>query len=225
MKKVIFAFALATLAAHGAWAQGAVANGTLTNDTRAIGSADNLGNNLGVTINEAGANPLQGNLGYNWSGGSRNDTLKTAPSVIAPGLAATPATCLGSKSGGVSLIGAGATAASTVEDDKCNDREFFKMYVLAGYPEIGFMQLCNDPKQAANINAGRREIIEANMRTASLPRDKNNQPMLRVVPPACPTAESTTSTAQPAAVRAGVVGGASNDPYIAGSGRQWPSPR
>lgn len=233
MKKVFLAVALVTLAATGAWAQpvpAATANGVVSGTATGVGRADNAGNLQNIQIIEGSPNPVQGSLGYNWSGGERIDTLKTAPSVIAPGLTATPATCLGSKSGGVSLIGAGATAASTVEDGKCNRREFFKMYTLAGFPELGFMELCNDPEQAANINAGRLVIMEANMRTAAAPRpfDKDGKPvapMIRVVPPACPTAESATSTAQPAAVRAGVVGGTSADPYISGSGRQWPSPR
>ena len=153
MKKT-FALAVAALLLAGiASAQPVTSAVSAEAVNSAVGRADNAGNLQNITINQEGASPLQGTIG--WSGGERHDSLKTAPAIVAPGLTASPSTCFGSKSGGASVMGFGGTAAGTVEDDKCNDREFFKMYTLAGYPELGFAKLCAGAERAT-IMAGLR---------------------------------------------------------------------
>ena len=50
-------------------------------------------------------------------------TVRSAPAVYAPSLTASVTeTCWGSVSGGVSVVGVGATAAATIKDDSCNRR-------------------------------------------------------------------------------------------------------
>jgi len=72
------------------------------------------------SINNSIAFPSGGNseVGYNGS-----YTVKSAPTVYAPGLTASMSeTCWGSVSGGVSVIGVGATLGATIKDLDCNHR-------------------------------------------------------------------------------------------------------
>ena len=124
-----------------------------TQSAAATSSANNSGNNQNVTINNTGGgSSSSSSSGGNGSGsGSGNGTvnLKTVPPVNAPALSTTlTETCMGSSSGGLSLMGFGLSGGSTWKDEECirrlNARELAVTLkdldaakeLLCGNPEI-----------------------------------------------------------------------------------------
>jgi hypothetical protein len=74
---------------------------------------------------------------------SGTSTLKTAPSMVAPGLAAAGLeTCLGSASGTVSAIGFGIGGGSTYADEGCQARLDSRTLFAYGLKEAAVARLC-----------------------------------------------------------------------------------
>jgi hypothetical protein len=77
-------------------------------------------------------------------------TLITTPTVVAPGLAAAGVeTCLGSASGGLSLMGTGLTFGATTPDAGCSIRLAARQLSAFGHPRAALALMCQDPRVAA----------------------------------------------------------------------------
>jgi hypothetical protein len=80
--------------------------------------------------------------------------LITPPSVIAPGLAAAGIeTCLGSASGGVSVMGGGFSFGGTKVDDGCSIRLLARQLFAFGYPAAALALMCQDDRVALAMEA------------------------------------------------------------------------
>lgn len=152
MKPLIFAIAILSTCVS-ALAQTGTLAANVASDTTSTAAASNAGNNQAfnptLMFNQAAASPYQvQDIRY-----SGTQSIKTVPNIVAPGLVATPATCLGSKSGGGSFLGAGGTAASTVADVPCNGREGAKLFHVMGMFDAAIERLCAVPEEATAIEA------------------------------------------------------------------------
>jgi hypothetical protein len=75
--------------------------------------------------------------------------LITVPTVVAPGLAAAGMeTCLGSASGGVSLMGLGLTFGRTTPDEGCAIRLYARQLHAFGFPKAAMALMCQDLRVA-----------------------------------------------------------------------------
>ena len=75
--------------------------------------------------------------------------LTTPPTVVAPGLAAAGVeTCLGSASGGLSLMGTGLTFGSTLPDPGCNLRLTARQLYAFGFRSAAIALMCQDQRVA-----------------------------------------------------------------------------
>jgi len=75
--------------------------------------------------------------------------LTTPPTVVAPGLAAAGVeTCLGSASGGLSLMGTGLTFGSTLPDPGCNLRLTARQLYAFGFKAAAIALMCQDQRVA-----------------------------------------------------------------------------
>ena len=73
--------------------------------------------------------------------------LITPPTVVAPGLAAAGIeTCLGSSSGGLSLMGGGLTFGSTKVDDGCTIRLLARQLYAFGFQKAAVALMCQDER-------------------------------------------------------------------------------
>jgi hypothetical protein len=73
--------------------------------------------------------------------------LITPPTVVAPGLAAAGIeTCLGSSSGGLSLMGGGLTFGSTKVDDGCTIRLLARQLYAFGFQQAAVALMCQDER-------------------------------------------------------------------------------
>jgi len=113
-----------------------------------------------ININKANANAdasAAATVTNAFGNGGNSPGIAIAPAVFAPGLAVGGTVCLGSKSGGVSVgvvgVGAGLTLGTTVEDEKCNDREDAKTMSSLGDPEAGKARMCRRPENAESYAA------------------------------------------------------------------------
>lgn len=180
MKSLFSAIALC-LACASAFAQVGVQGAAVTSTTDSAAQATNAGNNQAfnptLVFNEAAASPFT-STEVHYSG---SQSVKTVPNVVAPGLVATPATCLGSKSAGGSVLGAGATAAGTVEDVPCNAREGAKLYHVMGMHDTAIERLCIAPDERKAIEAAfqkaRAAYVSAVMRVVRENADGKNRPL------------------------------------------------
>jgi hypothetical protein len=76
--------------------------------------------------------------------------LITTPTVVAPGLAAAGVeTCLGSASGGLSVMGTGLTFGGTTPDEGCSIRLAARQLNAFGHPRAALALMCQDPRVAA----------------------------------------------------------------------------
>src|ERR1700730_18524295 len=75
--------------------------------------------------------------------------LITTPTVAAPGLAAAGIeTCLGSASGGLSLMGGGFTFGSTKVDEGCTIRLLARQLYAFGFQKAALALMCQDNRVA-----------------------------------------------------------------------------
>ena len=73
--------------------------------------------------------------------------LITPPTVVAPSLAAAGIeTCLGSSSGGLSLMGGGLTFGSTKVDDGCTIRLLARQLYAFGFQKAAVALMCQDER-------------------------------------------------------------------------------
>lgn len=80
--------------------------------------------------------------------------LITPPSLGAPGLAAAGVeTCLGSSSGGVSLMGGGFTFGSTSVDEGCTIRLLSRQLFAFGMQRAAIALMCQDQRVSAAMEA------------------------------------------------------------------------
>jgi hypothetical protein len=80
--------------------------------------------------------------------------LITAPTVVAPGLAAAGVeTCLGSASAGLSVIGGGLTFGSTMVDSGCTIRLLARQLFAFGFQKAALALMCQDERVADAMNA------------------------------------------------------------------------
>lgn len=108
----------------------------------------------GASTSAATANPNANNAGnaQNITFNTTNpDHLKTVPQVYAPALTTTLSeTCMGSTSGGISVMGFGGTLGTTWEDDDCKRRlNAREMANTLGDREAARALLCQDASVAA----------------------------------------------------------------------------
>lgn len=107
--------------------------------------AQNLGSTSGASSEINIANPA--------STTSKN-RLITPPPVGAPGLAAAGIeTCLGSASGGVSVMGGGVTFGTTKVDEGCTIRLLSRQLFAFGYQKAALALMCQDERVAAAMAA------------------------------------------------------------------------
>src|SRR5262249_53202739 len=80
--------------------------------------------------------------------------LLTVPTVVAPGLAAAGVeTCLGSASGGVSVMGLGITVGHTTPDEGCAIRLTARQLYAFGQQNAALALMCQDPRVAQAMAA------------------------------------------------------------------------
>ena len=80
--------------------------------------------------------------------------LTTPPTVVAPGLAAAGIeTCLGSASGGISMMGGGLTFGGTKVDDGCTIRLLARQLFAFGFQKAAVALMCQDERVAAAMGA------------------------------------------------------------------------
>jgi hypothetical protein len=79
--------------------------------------------------------------------------LVTTPTVVPPGLAAAGVeTCLGSASGGISLMGGGLTFGSTVVDSGCSIRLLSRQLFNFGFQKAAVALMCQDERVAVAMD-------------------------------------------------------------------------
>jgi len=79
------------------------------------------------------------------TGGNATTHVVTPPTIVAPGLAAAGVeTCLGSSSGGLSLMGGGITFGSTKVDEGCTIRLLARQLFAFGFRNAAMALMCED---------------------------------------------------------------------------------
>jgi hypothetical protein len=80
--------------------------------------------------------------------------LTTPPTVVAPGLAAAGIeTCLGSSSGGLSVMGGGFSFGRTMVDDGCTIRLLARQLYAFGFQKAAMAVMCQDDRVAVAMDA------------------------------------------------------------------------
>jgi hypothetical protein len=153
--KLIVAILMASSAP--AWAQTAISKSQSSSNSAALAAsrATAIG---GGNAQAQGGNATGGSAAVNIAGSPASttstvrqevtgtQTLRTAPQVVAPGLtAAGIETCLGSGSGGVSVIGTGVSLGTTYPDGDCNKRLYARTLWAMGKQNEALAILCLSP--------------------------------------------------------------------------------
>lgn len=111
--------------------------------------------------------------------------LTTPPTVVAPGLAAAGVeTCLGSASGGLSLMGTGITFGSTVPDPGCSLRLTARQLFAFGFKAAAIALMCQD-QRVAEAMATVGDACPSMQITPSAPPEMSRAPVdppLKIVP-------------------------------------------
>jgi outer membrane protein OmpA-like peptidoglycan-associated protein len=95
-------------------------NTTITNTNSTSGSNATANTSSNASTNAAASNQGNSQTINNNSNYPANQTVKTAPAIVAPALTTTlTETCMGSTSLGVSVLGFGATGGTTWQDHNC----------------------------------------------------------------------------------------------------------
>jgi hypothetical protein len=147
MRKHLALTAVVCLIASSASAQTTTATGTGISNSEsnsgavAIARGGNGGNGNTLTItNPPTPTETTSNINQRVSG---TQTVKSAPSMVAPGLtAAGLETCLGSASAGVSAVGFGVTGGSTYSDEGCQARLDSRTLFAMGLKSAAVARLC-----------------------------------------------------------------------------------
>lgn len=113
-----------------------------SNSSLTINNPANTTSNVNQTLSGTTTQNVNSNqrLDQNVSG---TTTVKNVPSMVAPGLSAAGLeTCLGSASGGASVVGFGATFGTTVPDPGCNARLDARTLWSMGLKSAAVARLC-----------------------------------------------------------------------------------
>lgn len=133
---VIAAVALFGSSCFAQASSGTITNGTNSNAQQSV----NVNNQIGNFGSGSGSQDVTYHGNY---------TVKSAPTVYAPSLTASMTeTCWGSVSGGVSVVGVGATGAATIKDYDCNRRLNAAVAWRMGRQDVAFNLMCQDPEFA-----------------------------------------------------------------------------
>jgi hypothetical protein len=99
-----------------------------------------------------------------------DNRLTTAPSVVAPGLAAAGIeTCLGAASGGISVMGGGFTFGGTKVDDGCTIRLLARQLFAFGFKKAAVALMCQDERVAIAMDAAGSPCPDMPVRVSALP--------------------------------------------------------
>lgn len=143
---ILFSVAFAALlSATPADAQTANSNSS-SNSSSGSASQSSSGSSSGVTLTQNSTVPANttGAYSYNTSGYTSSDvTVRAAPQVYAPPVSGGNP-CTLAVSGGVSVIGWGASAGGTYVDQECATRQKIAMVWNAGFKGTAKELMCND---------------------------------------------------------------------------------
>jgi hypothetical protein len=142
--------------------------------------------------------------------------LVTPPTTVAPGLAAAGVeTCLGSASGGVSVMGGGFTFGSTKVDEGCTIRLLARQLFAFGFKNAAVALMCEDDRVALAMQTAGTPcpeppaLVEPRQRTAtffpalSFAPQEQRTPLIKVAqaqPPAAATHPKTQVPQEPPAL-------------------------
>lgn len=163
MKRLLLAAIVTMAATAPAWAQSSTATTTgvarSSSNSGAFAGSGNSSSSLVInnpanttsTVNSNVSGTTTSNVNY--SGGTRSEqvvsgttTVRNAPGIVAPGLSAAGLeTCLGSASGGASVVGFGATFGTSVPDPGCNARLDARTLWSIGLKKAAVARLCLSP--------------------------------------------------------------------------------
>jgi hypothetical protein len=144
MKRLLSAAIIAMAASEPAWAQSSAATATVTGTSIGVGrstATSQAVSGQGGTGIGVGGNP-SATITSN-SSVPANQTVKSVPSIVAPGLAAAGLeTCLGSVSGGGAFVGTGFSFGSTIPDAGCAARLDARTLWSMGLKKAAVARLC-----------------------------------------------------------------------------------
>jgi hypothetical protein len=138
--------------------------------------------------------------------------LFTPPTTVAPGLAAAGIeTCLGSASGGVSLMGGGFTFGSTKVDEGCTIRLLARQLFAFGFKTAALALMCQDDRVALAMQTGGTPCPEPPVAdephrhaatlfpALSFAPQEQPTPLIKVAQAQTPAAETHTKAQEPPA--------------------------
>jgi hypothetical protein len=156
----------------GAATGGSATGGTATGGAATGGRSNASGNTSTVTVSltnaggtgssggsgtSAAADPGASTVSYDGS-----YTVRSAPPIAAPSLTSTFSdTCMGSASFGLSFVGFGATAGSTMVDDACVRRLDSREFRAMGLNDVALALLCQSPANKKAVEATGRACPSA----------------------------------------------------------------
>jgi hypothetical protein len=138
--------------------------------------------------------------------------LVTPPTTVAPGLAAAGIeTCLGSASGGLSLMGGGFTFGSTKVDEGCTIRLLARQLFAFGFKTAALALMCQDDRVALAMQTGgtpcpeppvadepRQHAVTFSSALSFAPQEQPT-PLIKVAQAQPPAAETHTKAQEPPA--------------------------
>jgi hypothetical protein len=131
---------------------------------------------------------------------STTNHLVTPPTTVAPGLAAAGVeTCLGSASGGLSLMGGGFTFGSTKVDEGCTIRLLARQLFAFGFKTAALALMCQEERVALAMQTAGTPCPEPPAPVEPRPRATAFFPALSFAPQEQPTPLIKVALAQPPA--------------------------
>ena len=147
MKRLLLAAIVAMAASGPAWAQSSTAAGTGVGVARSTSSSQAISGQGGSGVGVA-AITTNSNV-------PADQTVKSVPGVVAPGLSAAGLeTCLGSVSGGGAFVGTGFSFGTTIPDPGCATRLDARTLWSFGLKKAAVARLCLNP----DINRAMPEV-------------------------------------------------------------------
>jgi hypothetical protein len=149
MKRLVLAAIVAMAASEPAWAQSSTAAGTGVGVARSTSSSQAISGQGGTGVGVAAITTN--------STVPAEQTVKSVPGVVAPGLtAAGLETCLGSVSGGGAFVGTGFSFGTTIPDAGCAARLDARTLWSFGLKKAALARLCLNP----DINRAMPEVCD-----------------------------------------------------------------
>jgi hypothetical protein len=133
---------------------------------------------------------------------STTNHVITPPTIVAPGLAAAGIeTCLGSASGGLSLMGGGVTFGSTKVDEGCTIRLLARQLFAFGFKTAALALMCQDGRVSLAMETAGTPCPETpapvEPRQLSFAPQEQPAPLIRVAQVQPPAAETRVKTLTP----------------------------